>query len=202
MRAQAIPLIAVTRDDMPIPSDAELVDEAVAGSQPAFACLMERYRPLMWRVVSRMTLNADDSCDVCQEIMLKLWRTLGRFEPSRPFAPWLRTIVVRETLRWLELHRRGPRLLTIDELAAELEPAAPDASARTRLIAQDTTAHMAVALGELSAQQRTAVTLRFYEDLSLDEMADAMECSTGSVKQHLFRAMQKLRILLKGEWTS
>lgn len=106
------------------PEDGVLIAEALAGSEAQFARLLERYRPLLWRVAWRMALNTDDA--------------------------------------WEERRRR-----------------------------------IAQALGELSPQQRTAVTLRFYEEMPLAEIAEAMECGEGSVKQHLFRAMAKLRQILE-----
>jgi RNA polymerase sigma-70 factor (ECF subfamily) len=181
------------------PSDAELAAAALGGDEAAFALLLERYRPLLWRVAWRLALDSDDAWDVCQEVVIRVWRALPRYRPGEPFAPWLRVIAVREALRWLRRDRHGPHAIPL-EAVAEILPIAsgPLGHAPDRLAAEDDRRRLATALGALSPQQRTAVTLRFYEEMTLAEIAEAMECSEGTVKQHLFRAMEKLRQTLGG----
>jgi RNA polymerase sigma-70 factor (ECF subfamily) len=181
-------------DAPPQPTDGELAARALAGSESDFIRLLERYRPLLWRVAWRLTLDADDAWDIVQETAIRFWRALPRHEPGRPFAPWLRVIAVREGLRWLRRHRTGPRIVSLEALGDVL-PAAPGlfGHAPDRLAAEDERRRIERALAGLSPHQRTAIMLRFYEEMSLAEIAEAMECSEGSVKQHLFRAMARLR---------
>lgn len=182
----------------PEPGDAALIAAARAGSEAMFARLIERYRPLLWRIAWRMALDADDAGDICQEIVIRIWRALPHARADRPLAPWLRVIAVREALRWLRRYRAAPQAVALETIEATLhDDPGPLGHAGGRLAAEDERRRVARALAELPPRQRSAVVLRFYEEMTLAEIAEAMECGEGSVKQHLFRAMARLRRSLK-----
>ncbi len=175
--------------------DHDLISQTLAGLEASFEALLVRYRPLVWGIAWRIALNEEDALDICQEVMIRAWRNLGRLPREGNVAAWLRTIAVRESLRWVGRNGHTPARQSIDlpglsETFRELQtpPVAPES-----LAAEEQRRRILNALAGLSPRQRTAITLRHFNDLSLKEIAAAMGCAQGSVKRHLFRALEHLR---------
>lgn len=176
---------------------AELLARAKAGSGEMFARLMARFRPMIWGLAWRMTLDHDDACDVCQQIVMRVWRVLPKYRPEQNLAGWMRKIAVREALRWLDQNKPKCRTIALDELETPPPSLRTENEAPKLILAGERRERIEVAMSKISPCQRTAIVLRFYNDMSIGEIAEAMECSAGSVKQHLFRAFGKLRRALK-----
>lgn len=189
----------------PIALEREAGDEQVAawlagaraGSEESFALLMARFRPMIWGLAWRMGLSHDDAWDISQQMVLRIWQALPKYRPEQNLAGWIRTVCVREGLRWLEKNRPTRRIIGIDEMKLIPEHLRIDNDGPKRLLAGERRERIEAALVNLSDQQRAAVVLRFYEDMTVGEIAEAMDCAEGTVKQHLFRAMAKLRRALK-----
>ncbi|MEN6625330.1 MAG: RNA polymerase sigma factor [Candidatus Sumerlaeia bacterium] len=189
----------------PIALEREAGDEQVAawlagaraGSEEMFALLMARFRPMIWGLAWRMGLSHDDAWDISQQMVLRIWQALPKYRPEQNLAGWIRTIAVREGLRWLDQTRKTRRAIGIDDLATIPAQLRVDNDGPRMILAGERRERIEAALVNLSGQQRAAVVLRFYEDMTVGEIAEAMECAEGTVKQHLFRAMAKLRRALK-----
>ncbi|MCE5230411.1 RNA polymerase sigma factor [bacterium] len=176
---------------------AELLAGAQRGSGEMFARLMLRFRPMIWGLAWRMTLDHDDAWDVCQQMVTRIWRALPKYRPEQHLAGWIRKVAVREGLRWLEQNKNRCRTILLDDLDAPPPDLRVENDAPRELMAGERRERIERAMRHLSPSQRTAVSLRFFDDMSLIEIAGAMECSEGAVKQHLFRAMEKLRRAMK-----
>lgn len=174
--------------------DNELALEVKRGNLQAFEELVRRRQGLVYAVAYRITLNRDDALDVTQEALLKVYRKIGQWQPTVGFVPWLMRITSNQAIDTLRRRKRG---LTreLDESRVRglpAEHAAPhdtERSARAREIGERVDA----ALVALSPAQRAVFAMRHYEGLQLAEIAEALECSVGSVKVHLFRALKKLQ---------
>lgn len=141
--------------------------------------------------------GTDRAADAAQEGFLKAHRALDQFDPRRPFRPWLLRIVanaakneVRSSTRHLRLAARA------NEVRVELTPPsdpAVQAEERRRLLD---------ALTSLSIGDRTIISLRWFEELSEAELAQAMNIRPGTVKSRLHRAMGRLRAALESTETN
>ena len=178
--------------------DEDLVRMAQNGSEEAFTILLTRYRSLIWGLAFRICRSEEDAYDVCQETAVRLWKNIRSYRPFNSFQSWLRTIAVNEALRWLK-SRKNERVTIAPEESIPWDLHSGANKARFRLETEDKKEAIMSAMEKLSPSQNTAMVLRYFEDLSISEIARLMNCSEGSVKKHLFRAMDKLKrsILLK-----
>jgi RNA polymerase sigma-70 factor, ECF subfamily len=162
-----------------------LAGAARGGDLEAFEALVRRYQRRVYALAYQHLHDADEAQDLAQEIFVRLFRSLDRYDPARPFAPWFWRLAgnVAATYR-----RRRPAT------AVEL----PDA-ARARPLASEDALPLARALADLSDELRLPVLLHYYLDMPLEEIAGAMGLSLSAVKSRLHRARALLRRLLVEE---
>jgi RNA polymerase sigma-70 factor, ECF subfamily len=174
------------------------IEQARAGDAEAFRMLVERHRDRAYGLALRIVRSPADAEDVAQEAFLRAWRALPRFRGDSAFGTWLHRIVARRALdRAVGLRGRRLRETSLEEsrdLAerAASPPAEAPLSERLRLERL---------LGSLSAPQRAAVTLYYYEDRSVDQVASILGMPVNTVKTHLSRARAALREAWRREET-
>ena len=183
-------------------SDADLIKRAQAQDLDAFCALAERYARRIHLLASHYCQNTQDAEDLSQEVWLKAYQAVQTFRFDSSFYTWLRRITINTFLN----HRRSNffrwrgqstvvQLLPIDlDDSGELvgsSSASPE-NIYNKLLFEN----VVNALAELTPSQRLAFLLRHYEGMSYDEIANAMNCSTGTVKKGVWRAIAKLRARL------
>ncbi|HEY4422684.1 MAG TPA: sigma-70 family RNA polymerase sigma factor [Pyrinomonadaceae bacterium] len=183
-------------------SDTELIKRAQAQDLDAFCLLAERYARRIHLLASHYCQNTQDAEDLSQEVWLKAYQAVQTFRFDSSFYTWLRRITINTFLN----HRRSNffrwrgqstvvQLLPIDlDDSGELvgsSSASPE-NIYNKLLFEN----VINALAELTPSQRLAFLLRHYEGMSYDEIANAMNCSTGTAKKGVWRAIAKLRARL------
>lgn len=169
--------------------DLRLVEAFRRGEESAFTALVIKYREGVYRVARRMLGSHEDAADAAQEVFIRAYRALHRFDGRSRVYTWLYRITVN-----LCLDARG-RLARIpvadDEDAAHNLPGGPllEAETENREVAR----LVAIAVGALPLRQRAMVVLRLYQDLPYSDIARIMGCSQGTVKATMFTALRKLR---------
>ncbi len=161
--------------------DDELLKRAGRGDAEAFEALYRRHRDWAYRLAWRFTGNQADALDVLQETFIYLLHKLPGLRLSASLTTFLYPAVKHLALNLRRRRAGGP----LDEhaLTAIPDPAAPQASR----------AELAAALGELSDEQREVVFMRFLDDMSLEEIAQALKTPLNTVKSRLYRALETLR---------
>jgi RNA polymerase sigma-70 factor (ECF subfamily) len=188
-------------------NDADLIKRAQAQDLDAFCALAERYARRIHLLASHYCQNTQDAEDLSQEVWLKAYQAVQTFRFESSFYTWLRRITINTFLN----HRRSNffrwrgqstvvQLLSIDlddsgELV-ESSSASPE-NIYNKLLFENVVS----ALAELTPSQRLAFLLRHYEGMSYDEIANAMNCSTGTAKKGVWRAIAKLRARLSPDST-
>jgi RNA polymerase sigma-70 factor (ECF subfamily) len=171
------------------------------GDGAACSRVVRAYQDVALRTAFLMTNDRQAAEDVAQNAFLNAFRNLQRFDLDRPFRPWFLTILANEARMHLRVQRRQPAvsfgaLRTLDG-AERPAPSSSDSDALlARLIRDDERARVRAALAELDEPFRTAVVLHYFNDLSVEEIADATDTPAGTVKSRLFRGRQQLRDLL------
>ena len=165
-----------------------------------FEEVYERYKRPVWRLARRLTGNDDEAFDATQEIFLRVWRGLPGFRGEAKVSTW----VFQIAWNYLRAHRRktGRTLQVIGEdinAAQELVDSAvdtgPDPERRAR--ATELLNRVEVALEKLPEHYRVVVWLRDGEDLSYQEIADALDVPIGTVRSRLARARKTLKELVE-----
>jgi RNA polymerase sigma-70 factor (ECF subfamily) len=153
------------------------------GDREAFRCVLESVQKLAYNIAFRLTWNAADAEDATQEVFLRLFRNFPQYDPAQPFLPWFRRLATNCVLNWKEKRRPASEL---PEQIAVHDAAPPDSSERL---------HQAIR--ELPREYQACVTLKYLEDLGVNEIAQTLEVPVGTVKTWLFRARELLVSKLK-----
>ena len=180
------------------PEDAEdirLMALVGAGDEKAFEQLVERHQRLVVGTVGRMLATGSDAEDIAQQVFVRVWKNAKRYEPRAKFTTWLLKITRNLVFNELRRRSRHPQVPLQSETEEEERPlkdehaVAPDAS----LLEHELQEAVDAAIAELPETQRMAVILRRYEELSYEEIAEALDQSVSAVKSLLFRARTELR---------
>jgi RNA polymerase sigma-70 factor (ECF subfamily) len=173
-------------------SDDALMEFVKAGDQRAFRELVSRHLDRVYAVALRILGNRADAEDLAQDSFMRLWKTRDRWEPGRAqVGTWLYRVVVN---RCIDLRRKS-RELAVDEVP---DIADDCASAVTTIHNSQMSRKLDDALTHLPEQQRAAVVLFYFEDMSNAEVAVVMDTTVGAVESLLKRARKKLRDIMRG----
>ncbi len=171
--------------DLTRQSDVDLVRLSVSGDKPAFGELVQRHGSPLRTHLRRMGAQVSDADDMAQEALMIAYERLGDYRFDGPFSAWLKRIASR---RYLKKVRGNARYLLTDDMTAyEPETFAND----------DFRAHnLDAAINRLKPVERLCVTLNFSGDLSHQEIADELRIPLGTVKSHIRRALDQLKLIL------
>ena len=170
-------------------SDNDLVTEIRNGSQVAFGVLMKRYERLVYRVGFSYAWQPDSAMDISQTVFLKVYQKLDMFKASGPFKAWLMRIAHNESVSWLRINGRYQKDA---ELTQENAPEqVPDQEINLDMHEQRES--LKDKFRELNPKQQMALSMRYFEEMSIREIAGVLKCTDGVVKNILFRGLEKLR---------
>lgn len=180
-------------------TDQELIAAVLAGSDPAFATLVERYEDRVFRLLGRYCRDPIECQDLAQDVFLKVFCKLHTFQHESQFFTWLYRIAVNAATD--HLSRASYRRLRLVEDDAALDARAHDRLPRADedesplaplLDAELARVTRAIVDG-LPEKYRTILILREYEDLSYTEIAEVLQIQLGTVESRLFRARQRFK---------
>mgnify|MGYP000692886969 CR=1 FL=1 len=177
-------------------ADLKLVKRVQKGDKAAFDLLVLKYQHKVISVVSRYVRNRADMEDIAQEAFIKAYRALPNFRGDSAFYTWLYRIAINTAKNHLVSASRRPPNSDVDIGDAEFlvgESALKDIqSPENSLFSEELKAVVEKVIHELPDDLRTAVTLREYENLSYEEIADIMGCPVGTVRSRIFRAREAI----------
>lgn len=171
-------------------TDAELAANAMDGDSEAFGVLVGRHAERARRVARAALLDAHDADDAVQDALFSAWRAINRFDPARPFGPWLMKIVVNAAA---DLRRRR-KLRQTDEVpegTADTGPT-PDRETDRALLR----AALDRALATLPERRRIALVLHDAEGYVHEEIATMLDVPVGTVRSDVFHARRAMRVAL------
>jgi RNA polymerase sigma-70 factor (ECF subfamily) len=169
--------------------EAALVRDAAAGNTRAFEALVGQHSRRVFNFLYQMTRHRQDAEDLTQRTFIKAYQNLARFDPQRPWINWLLTIARRTALNHFRDTKRW------EEIPESSESAEPSPARNAEI--QDRTDNIwSRARDVLSQREFEVIWLRFAEELSTEETAQATGLTVSNVKVIVFRARQQL---LKGD---
>jgi RNA polymerase sigma-70 factor, ECF subfamily len=179
-------------------SEHELLRRARAGDQDAFAELVVAHADRVYGALHRFGLDPSDADEVAQEVFLRAWRGLARFEERAKFSTWLYRIAFNEAQR--RLSRRAPPSAEPDPRGDDpiiSVPESPHLGPEAQTLDHEFGQALERALEQLPAQWRAAVVLRDIEGLSTQEAAEIIGVREAAFKSRLHRGRMQLRALLE-----
>jgi RNA polymerase sigma-70 factor (ECF subfamily) len=174
----------------------ELVARARAHEEAAFEALFKKYRDRIYRVVYGWCLDSEVAMDLTQDVFLKAFKSIGSFKEESAFYTWLCRIAINRCTDYCRRKKKYKEIL-MEEVATEESADREGETPPSALQVEELKRDLRNAIDQLSEEARAAFTLRFFEGLSYKEIADALECSIGTVMSRIFYARQRLRELLK-----
>lgn len=177
-------------------SDKELVDKVQRGDKRAFDLLVLKYQHKIFGLISRYIYDNHEVQDVAQEVFLKAYRALPKFRGHSAFYTWLYRIAINTAKNHLVSRGRRPPGTDIDVDDAEYYEtgrALRDMeNPENVLFGNELKAVVDNAIGTLPNDLRTAVTLREFDGLSYEDIAEIMDCPVGTVRSRIFRAREAI----------
>ncbi len=184
-------------------TDRELVQRVQSGDKAAFDLLVLKYQHKIIKLVSRFVREPSDALDVTQDAFIKAYRALPNFRGDSAFYTWLYRIASNTAKNFLASRRRRLGDVAIDSeevMSREEALGLDDVATPENILAKDEVQHTVFeTIENLPDDLRTALTLREFDGLSYEEIAEVMECPVGTVRSRIFRAREavseKLRAL-------
>jgi RNA polymerase sigma-70 factor (ECF subfamily) len=170
------------------------LDQAMSGDGEAFSRLIDLYQTPVYNLCYRMLGDPDEAEDAAQEAFLRAYRGIRRYDRERPFSTWLLSIAAHYCIDLMR--RRRFRTLSYDELP-QLDPPDLNPGPETALLLSENQRQVQALMASLGPQDRAAVVMRYWYDLSYEEIGEALSMTVSAVKSRLHRARRELA----GRWT-
>jgi RNA polymerase sigma factor (sigma-70 family) len=176
--------------------DLALARSALAGNAPAFALIVRAHQRLVWHMAWRMLQHRQEAEDCCQEVFLRVHRSLGQYRGDSALGTWIGRVAFSVALRMAQ--KRKLRL----DIPNDFEPESAfeqigsgedvqDAHAESELVQA-----LHAAIEQLPGLPRTVLSLHYRDGLQISEIASMLDCPEGTVKSHLNRGRNRLKSAL------
>ena len=177
-------------------SDEALIEAVKNGDRDAAAWLYNRHVDRVHRICYRIILDPLQVQDCVQEVWLKVFRKINRFQCSKSFAAWLNSVSANTAIDYYRKWIRHNDLINSNEIKTKVADQNPG---ERKLDGELNQQRIREALEKISVNQRTAFVLRYYEDMSVAEIAQTLGCTKGAVRTHIRRSLVALRSRLAGK---
>ena len=171
------------------------LEDALEGDQAAFSRLVEAYLRPVYNLTYRMLGDPHEAEDAAQETFLRAYARLGQYKPNHKFSTWLFSIANHHCID--RLRKRRAKFVSIDDnpVLQNLEGSAvrPESSA----LRMEQSAEIQRLLAKMDPDYRMPLILRYWEEYSYEEIAEAMDLSISAVKSRLFRARKQMADLYR-----
>lgn len=178
-----------------------LIKRSQKGDINSFEELIKEYKKIAYNIALKMLKNKEDAEDVSQEALIKVYKSINRFNMDSSFKTWLYRIVVNTCLDHVRKNKENP--ISIDQpirsghdefyMDVEDNRPTPQEVLETKL----TQKMVMDAVNELEEDFKSIIILRDINDLSYEEIAEVLECNIGTVKSRISRGRQKLKEILE-----
>ena len=181
--------------------DYDLVQQAIAGNQRAYSILMDRYKDSIYYMLLKMVYNRDDAEDLTIEAFGKAFSNLEKYTPEFAFSTWLYRVALNNSIDFIR--KKKLRTLSLDDeddrktqhLSQNIKTSLPDPE--EKFIKDQRANILRDIIEKLNPKYRTLVELRYFDELSYEEISTKLNMPLGTVKATLFRARDLLYEVLK-----
>ncbi len=184
-------------------SDHELIKAIAQKDTEAFKVFMTRYQDRVFRTVYRFVGDAESTCDLVQDIFLKVYRSAHSYTPDAELFTWLYRIIANHCINFTVKQKKDPLFMAREHSQPSGSSEADRAhveSPEKNLLRQERSLRVRQALDSLPNRQKLAITLLRFEGLSYREIAAILGCSVSAVESLIFRGMETLKKSLSKEF--
>ena len=166
------------------------IDQVLEGNTNAFSHIVDRHKDRAFNLAFRICCNREEAEEIAQDSFLKAYRALGSFQRKSSFATWLYRIVYNTAISSVRLKKK--EVLSLEDFPADATDFISTGTSEEEAEAEYRKSLIDFAFMKISEEERSLITLHYYEELSTDEIADITGISKSNVKVKLFRARQKM----------
>jgi RNA polymerase sigma-70 factor (ECF subfamily) len=175
-------------------TETQQIHLALQGNHAAWEALMRTHQEPVFRLAYLLLGDPDEAEDITQETFVRAYRALKGFDAKRPLQPWL--LRIASNLAHNRHRSVGRYLAALTRFARQ----DPDAIRQTTIKPKDDSQALWQAVKQLAKPFQEAIYLRYFLDMSENEMADTLHVPTGTVKSRLHRALSKLRGIVERDY--
>jgi len=180
--------------------ESQLVSLLKQGREDAYRVLIQKYQKMVFRIAYGITVDHEESLDITQDVFLKVYQNIQRFEQKSKLSTWLHRITVNACLNWKRRWKRRLRWhhQSFDEVLQQdtIEPESDKERPEDRYLKKEFSRRIQDGLLKLPEDARTVFVLKEIEGLSYEEIAETLNIKRGTVSSRLFYARKRLRDLL------
>ena len=173
------------------------VRQALAGDQEAFACLVEVYKAPVFNLAYRLLGDQLEAEDAAQETFVRVYSRLNTYDPTHKLSSWIFSIASHYCVDRLRKRRFG--WMSLEDLASWQVPSDPQDGPEKTALHREERDTLQVLLQQLPAHYRLVIVLRYWQDLSYEEMADVLHTTESTIKSRLHRARCMLAEWIKDQ---
>ncbi len=177
-------------------NDKQLIRSCLQGEEEEFGKIVDKYKGKVVAMAINMLGNREDAEDTCQEVFIKAYRHLDRFDFERNFQSWLFGILYNHCLDQLRKKRRFRKFLTRMKRESVRPRSSPAWKVSSQLGSQVFNPNI---LNELSPKERATLFLWAHEGYTSEEVASVLRCSSSTARVHLYKARKKIKTILERE---
>lgn len=171
--------------------DQQLVQDVLRGDSKAYISLIEKHQLLVLHMISRVVDNDQDREELCQDVFLKVYDGLGSFSGNSKLSTWIATISYRTAINFAKKKSRKKSEEELDNIAFKV------GKLDNRFENDDFNVFIREIIDQMPESYRVVLTLFYLDGFSYPEIIEITGKPEGTVKNYLFRAKQKLRILVQ-----
>lgn len=178
-------------------NDQHYIDKILQGDVKAFAILVDRYKDLIFTLALRMVKNREEAEEVSQDTFIKVYKSLNKFKGDSKFSTWIYRVGYNTCLDQLKKNKREQQTVAIDEFTEHQIKTLDNALESMEL--QERKQAIQDCLQLLPSEDSYLITLYYFEELSLDEIAKVIGLTANNIKVKLFRSRKKLATIFKAQ---
>ena len=184
-------------------TDEEIIEKIKDGSVELFEVIVGRYQRKLINYIYRMISDFDSAMELCQEVFIKVFNSLDKYNPSFKFTTWIHRIASNATIDWMRKKKIDAYSLdgNDDDDSPSLKQQIPskDLNPQQNLEMSQLKGRIDGAIEELPFIYRQLIILRHINELSYEEIANTVELPLGTVKNRIFRGREMLKARLTAE---
>ncbi|MFH0757847.1 MAG: sigma-70 family RNA polymerase sigma factor [Bacteroidota bacterium] len=166
-----------------------------AGDREAFSWVVDQYKDMVYTVCLRMLTDEEDAGDAAQEVFVKAYRSMGNFQERSKFSTWIYRIAYNHCIS--EIRKKVKVIDLVDELP-DTEESPGEMSGLEILGREERTRYLQMAVEALPETDAVVVTLFYYDELSLEEIAEVTGLTSSNIRIKLHRSRKKMYQVLSG----
>ena len=173
--------------------DFELINRILSGDNDAFSEIVTRYKNLVYSVILRMINDYEEANDISQEVFIKVYKNLSKYQPEFKFSTWIMRITTNHVIDYLR--KRKQETVNIEDVDYELSSSS---NPEREYLEKEQSEIFAKAIGKLPEMYKLPIVLYHIKRFSYQEIADMLNIPLSKVKNRIFRGRRLLKDILEG----